>query len=158
MPSRRGSTQLGLAAALVLAAGCHRAQPLPAGDLAATLTVSAVDGHPFDPAVLRGKPALVVFATPTCPHCLVTLPAADAAARAASATPVAVFVVGKAENAADVVARTHFSGPVLVDDGTLRAHYDIHSVPVTLVLGPDGHARDLFVGEQTEATLRAALD
>jgi hypothetical protein len=99
-----------------------------------------------------------VFATPTCPHCLVTLPAADAAARAASATAVAVFVVGKAENAADVIARTHFSGPVLVDDGSLRARYAIHGVPTTLVLGPDGRARDLYVGEQTQATLRAALE
>ncbi len=155
MPSRPGSTQLALVLALI--AGCHRAAPVPPGDFAATLTAASIDGHAFDPASIKGKPSLVLFVTPTCPHCLATLPAAADAARAAGGNVVAVFVAGKAENATGVISHSHFWGPVLIDDGALRTRYAIKSVPTTYVLGADGHARDVFIGEQDEATLQDAL-
>lgn len=144
-----------LVAALPLAA-CHRGEKVPDGDITATLTVQPVSGS-FDPASLKGKPSLVLFVTPTCPHCLVTIPRAAAAARAQGANVVAVFVAGRAENATGVIAKTQFPGPALVDDGTLTKRYAIKAVPYALVLGADGHARDAFIGEQDESTFRDAL-
>ncbi len=123
----------------------------------ASLTAQALPDHAFDPAALRGQPAMVIFVTPTCPHCAVELPRARDAAKAAGAKLVAVFVSGTRERASAVVASTHFTDPALFDDGTLRDRYAVKSVPYTLVLGRDGHARDAFVGEQDESTLEAAI-
>jgi len=135
---------------------CHRRAPVPEGDVTASLTLPAL-GDPLETSSLLGKPTLVVFVSPTCPHCIAELPLAQDAARAADANLVAVFVAGKRENAAGVVATTKFSGPVLIDDGTLRTRYDITSVPYTLVLRPDGSASDAFLGKQDAATLQGAL-
>jgi thiol-disulfide isomerase/thioredoxin len=165
MPSRRGSTQqriareivwiLALASLPVLA--CRRGPAVPDGDIAATLTARTIDDHAFDPATLRGKPSLVLFVTPTCPHCLITLPRAAGAATAQGANLVAVFVSGKARNAAGVVSDIRFPGAVLIDDGTLLKRYAIKGVPYALVLGADGRARDVFEGEQEESTFVDAL-
>lgn len=161
MPSRHGWTQQRIALAAILAialpfAACKRGEKLPDGDIAASLTVESIGAH-FDPASVKGKPSLVLFVTPTCPHCRVEIPRAAAAAHAQAANVVAVFVAGTAQNATGVLAAADYVGPALIDDGTLRKRYHITSVPYTLVLGADGHARDALIGEQDESTLREAL-
>ena len=156
MPLRHGLPLL-VAVALAIA-GCKRNDtPIPEGDIAATLTLPSIGAHSFDPASLKGKPALVMFVTPTCPHCLVTIPRGAAAAQAQGANVVAVFVAGTKANAEGVVSHAKFSGTALVDDGTLRRKYNIRGVPYSLVLGPDGTAREAFKGEQEESTFRDAL-
>ena len=158
MPSPRRWTQLLLLVLLLALAisACHRRARVPEGDIASSLTLPAL-GDPLETSSLLGKPTLVVFVSPTCPHCIAELPLAQDAARASDANIVAVFVVGKRENAAGVVQTTKFTGPVLVDDGTLRRRYEVKSVPYTLILRPDGHANDAFLGKQDEATLRDAI-
>ena len=159
-PVQRPSGSLAVVAALVaigLAFACRREEPVPPGDIAGSLAVARVGGIAFDPGTLRGKPSVVMFGSPTCPHCLAELPVAQRAARAAGANLVAVFVVGTPDRAAGVAARAGFVAPVLTDDGSLRKRYAIESVPYTLILGADGHAQRAFHGEQTESTLRAAL-
>jgi len=135
-----------LAIALVLAA-CHRGPTVPDGDV-----LTAVNRPE-----LHGKPTLVMFVTPTCPHCLATIPHAIAAAADEKANLVAVFVAGKEENAKGVVDHTHFDGQWMVDDGALTRRYSIKAVPYILVVGRDGHAQDAFLGEQDTATLEGAL-
>ena len=135
---------------------CHRRAAVPDGDITASLTLPAL-GDPLETTSLLGKPTLVVFVSPTCPHCVAELPLAQHAAETSDANIVAVFVVGKRDNALGVVQTTKFAGPVLFDDGTLRHEYDIKSVPYTLVLRSDGHASDAFLGEQDEATLKDAI-
>jgi cytochrome c biogenesis protein CcmG, thiol:disulfide interchange protein DsbE len=151
-----------VALALVLALGagaCKRNKvPVPSGDIAASLTAPAIGDTAFDPASLKGKPSLVMFVTPTCPHCLATMPRGIAAAQATNANVVAVFVAGGKHNAEGVVSELKFPGPALVDeDGALRKKYEIKGVPYSLVLGPDGRAREAFRGEQDEATFRESL-
>ena len=149
-------------AAIVLAfgfGGCHRTAkvPVPEGDIAATLTVPSLAGDQLDVQSLEGKPTLLLFVTPSCVHCLATIPNAIAAAHQKNANVAAVFVAGDRERAQRVVDQLKFPGPALFDDGTLRAQYHVDSVPLILVLGPDGHAKDAFEGEQTTATLYDAL-
>ena len=133
--------------------------PVPDGDIASALTVPSADlARPFDPASLRGKPTLVLFASPTCPYCAEELPLAQRAAAAENANVVAVYISGQGKHAASVTKSLGFSGTVLVDDGTLRKQYDIKGVPFTLILGADGHATKAFRGLQDEDTLRSALD
>ena len=156
MPSRLGPTLL-LAVALAIT-GCNRNEmPVPEGDIAATLALPSLGAHKFDPESLRGKPALVMFVTPTCSHCLATIPRGVAAAQKQGAHVVAVFVAGTKENAEGVISHAKFPGAALIDDGTLRKKYRISGVPYSLVLGPDGRAREAFRGEQEEATFRDAL-
>lgn len=138
--------RLVLAAAL-LAAACHRGEPVPGGDVLEAIHQTA----------LHGKPGLVLFVTPTCSHCLATIPHAIDAAAARSANVTAVFVAGREENAKGVVDHAHFPGPWSVDDGTLTKKYGIHSVPYILVVGADGRARDAYLGEQDTSTLEDAL-
>jgi thiol-disulfide isomerase/thioredoxin len=143
---------------IALATACHKGPKPPAGDITATLTATALDAHPFDAAAFHGKPSLVMFVSPTCPYCLATIPRAAAAAKSEGANAVLVFIGGAANNAAPVVARTNWTGPALVDDtGALKALYAVKAVPYTLVLGPDGHARDVLEGEQDETALQDAL-
>ncbi len=155
MPSPRRWTQLLIAGLLISA--CHRRAQLPDGDVAASLTLPSLGAYKLDPQALHGKPSLVLFVSPTCPHCLAELPLANQVATDRGANLVAVFVVGKRENAEGVVRTAKFTGHVLIDDGTLRKKYDVHAVPYTLVLAPDGHAADAFVGRQDADTLADAL-
>ena len=142
---------------LLAVAACHHEAPPPDGDIPAPLTVPSLDEAAFDPASLHGTPALVLFISPSCAHCLKELPRAQAVARAAGAGVVAVFVSGNRASDRAFVQQTKFAGPVLVDDGSLRNLYAVDHVPYTLVLGGDGHARAAFIGERDEATLRDAL-
>ena len=137
-----------LAIALALAApGCHRGVAVPDGDVLATV----------NQPTLHGKPGLVLFVTPTCSHCLATIPRAIDAATAEGANLVAVFVAGKEDNAKGVIEHTHFPGAWEVDDGTLTKRYAIKSVPYIVVVGSDGRARDAYLGEQETAALKDAL-
>jgi thiol-disulfide isomerase/thioredoxin len=136
-----------LAIALVFGLGCHRGPKLPDGDVLAAV-------HRPE---LHGKPSIVMFVTPTCSHCLATIPRAIDAAAAEGAGLVAVFVAGTEDNAKGVLDHTHFPGEWMVDDGGLRRRYEIKSVPYILVLGADGNARDAFIGEQETSTLKDAI-
>jgi thiol-disulfide isomerase/thioredoxin len=159
MPSPSRPTQLLLLLAIAVAIpGCKQGVPVPEGDIAASLTVpSADDARPFDPKSLQGKPTLVLFATPTCPYCADELPIAAKVANDEGANIVAIYISGKKENAMSVTKSLGYTGPVLVDDGSLRSAYGIKGVPYTLVLGPDGHAKEAFRGLQDEGTLRNAV-
>src|SRR6185503_17871996 len=118
MPSPWRMTRLvAVAIALVLGvSGCKRKAPVPAGDIASTLSLPSLGQFSFDPASLKGKPSLVMFVTPTCPHCLATIPRGLAAATAEGANVVAVFVAGTKANAEGVVSHAKFTGVALVDE------------------------------------------
>lgn len=160
MPSSRASIQFVLLlVAISLATACKKKSlAVPEGDITATLAIPSLTEPTFNAAALKGKPTLVLFASPTCGHCLAELPVAQQAAKAENANVVAVYIVGSVEQAKSVSERANFTAPVLVDTaGTLRTKYDIKAVPYILVLGPDGQARKAFRGEQDEETLRDAL-
>lgn len=161
MPSPRHRACVALAILCLAAAavgGCKRRLAVPEGDVAASLDLPTIDDTTFDPGVLRGKPTLVVFASPTCPHCNATLPVAERAATAENANLVAVYLVGNAQHARGVTSHAQFDAPVLLDPGgVLRKRYDIRAVPYLLVLDAKGHATTALRGEQTETALRDAL-
>ena len=152
-----------LIAAFITAAGpavgaCHPATPIPAGDVLATLTVSPLAPlKAFDPGSLRGAPAVVLFLSPTCVHCLNELPSAQAVAAAEHAGIVAVFVAGNRASDHAFVQQANFAGPALVDDGSLRVKYAVDHVPYALVLDAAGRATDAYIGERDADDLRAAI-
>ncbi len=149
-----------MVAALFLGAisGCHKGEPTPDGDILADLTApSADDAKPFDAKTFRGKPTVVMFASPSCGYCAQELPMAHQLASAAGANMVTVYIAGGKSSAVTAAKRGGFNGPVLVDNGTLRDKYGIQGVPYVLILGPDGTAKKAFRGLQEESTLRDAI-
>ena len=159
MPSARRSTQLLLLAALAISGCRNKGLSPPEGDILAAIgALPTADDTAFDAQSLRGKPTLVLFASPTCHYCMNELPIAEKAAKAEQANLVAVFIVGAKKHAASVKKSKKMAAPFLVDEGgTLRDQYKIKGVPYTVVLGADGKARTAFRGEQDESTLRDAL-
>ena len=145
--------------ALALAVlGCRQHQETPpGGNVLDTLESTTIDGASFNGETLKGKPSIVMFVSPTCPHCLKEIPVADKVAKEKNANVVAVFIVGKAENAKGVIEHTKFTGDVLIDDGSLKKRYGVRAVPYTLVLDATGKAREAFRGAQDGDVLADAL-
>ncbi|MBE7454309.1 MAG: TlpA family protein disulfide reductase [Kofleriaceae bacterium] len=146
-----------LALALTALLACEKHAPAPPGDIGARLTVPTADGTPYDPSALDGKPAVVVFWRPGCPHCRDELPDVLRVARDKGATAVAVQVAEPPASGQRVLDGLGWDGVTLVDDGTLRKDLAIKQVPWTLVLRPDGTAARAFVGRQSYATLASAI-
>ncbi|HVK72933.1 MAG TPA: TlpA disulfide reductase family protein [Kofleriaceae bacterium] len=144
--------------AVALATGaCKKDAPVPPGDIAARLALPTLAGAAFDPSTLDGKPTVVMFWRPTCPHCLEELPDVARACKDKGANAVAVMVVGSKEAAERALTGAGWEGAALVDDGALRKGLDIKAVPYTLVLRPDGTAARAFVGRQSYGTITAAI-
>jgi hypothetical protein len=143
--------------ALVLAAsGCHKHATPPSGDIGGALTEADLDGAPFDPKTLHGKPALVAFWRVGCDYCASALPKVLAAAHASGAVPVAIMVRGASSKAIDELDVLHWDGPRLADSAGLAAKYGIDGVPYTLVLRGDGTAAAAFDGDVASADEMAA--
>jgi len=144
-------------ATLLAVAACRKDAPVPAGDIAAKLTIPTAAGAAFDPAALDGKSAVVVFWRPGCPHCRHELPDVARACKDKGATAVAVQVAEDASSGTRILDGLKWEGVALVDDGTLRTGLAISKVPWTLVLRPDGTAAKAFVGAQSYDTLASAI-
>lgn len=144
--------------ALALATACSaKGEPPPSGDIGARLTLATLTGAPFDPNTLDGKPSIVVFWRPSCPHCVAELPDVVRAARDKAANSVTVMVAGTRPAAEKVLADAQWVGTALVDDGALATSLKIKAVPYTLVLRPDGTAAYAFLGRQSYETLAGAI-
>ncbi|HUQ04591.1 MAG TPA: TlpA disulfide reductase family protein [Kofleriaceae bacterium] len=159
------TTVLALVASALLATlslgalgGCNKnGVPPPKGDIGAKLTVPTTSGAAYDPAALDGKPAVVVFWRPGCPHCREELPDVAQVCKDKGATAVAVQVAEAPPSGLRVLEGMKWEGVALVDDGTLRKDLSITKVPWTLVLRPDGTAARAFVGRQSYETLASAI-
>jgi len=162
MPSPWRITQsvtITVAIALAGLSACKRNDtPVPGGNVAEALTLPSLGATAFDPGSLKGKPSLVMFVTPTCPHCKVTIPRGYEAAKKQGANVVAVFVAGAKQNIEPLVSDLKFQGVVLLDEKKeMIKKYDIKGVPYSLVLDKKGQAVEAFRGEQDESTLAEAL-
>lgn len=158
MPLPRRSIQLLIVLALAIA-GCKKhSAPIPEGDVIGTLPAKTFDGKPFDLATLKGKPSIVMFASPGCGHCKHEMPLAQSAAKAKDANAVVVFVAGTPIHAEQAAKQVGFTGTVMLDDGTLKQKYGITGVPYTVITKPDGTAETAFAGTAGESALASALD
>ncbi len=147
-----------MVASLVAISACHKGIATPDGDILAALTLpSATEDKIFDPAALRGKPTLLMFASPSCHYCAKELPIAHKLTTAEGVNMAVVYVKSKKPAAMAAAKAGGYDGVVLLDDGTLSKKFEIEGVPYTLVLGADGHAKKAFRGLQEEATLRDAI-
>jgi thiol-disulfide isomerase/thioredoxin len=147
---------IALALAAFLAA-CKKETPPPPGNVAARLALPTADGTMFDPATLAGKPTIVVFWRPGCPHCREELPLVRKACKEKGANAVAVQVSEDPGFGQRTLEKVAWEGVALIDDGAARKTLGVDKVPWTLVLRPDGTAAKAFIGAQSYDTLVGAL-
>jgi|GEM_PF-1534568 len=159
LPSAGIQSFVWLVALVAAISGCAKSVPTPDGDILGALQLpQATADTIFDPGALRGKPTLVMFASPSCGYCAKELPIAHKLTTAEGVNMAVVYVKSKKPAALAAAKAGGYDGVVLIDgDGTLSRKYEIQGVPYTLILGADGHAKKAFRGLQEEDALRDAI-
>ncbi len=131
------------------------------GRAAPPLPAKALRPPGTDLAKLRGKPALVDFFASWCTPCGEEAPALRklAAALGDRATVVAVDWDDAGGPARAFVRKHGWTFPVLADtSGAAGESYGVTTgLPTSFVLDPEGRIVRVFLGPQSEATLRRAL-
>jgi thiol-disulfide isomerase/thioredoxin len=129
----------------------------PSGNILEKLSLPAADGTTFDAKTLAGKPTVVVFWRPGCPHCREEMPIVRKVCKEKGCNAVAVQVAESPESGKRALEHSAWEGASLIDDGSVRKGLGIDKVPWTLVLRPDGTAAYAFVGAQKYGTLASAI-
>jgi peroxiredoxin len=136
---------------LVLGAGLLLAGPAPAsgppapGDAARPFTLPDLEGRPTTLSSFKGRLVLLHFWATWCPTCREEMTILDEAARAHADTLVLLGVnLGeKRSKVAAYVGETGITFPILLDArGKVAAAYGVLSLPITLVIGPDGRVAE----------------
>lgn len=113
-------------------------------------------------ADLRGRHVLINYWAAWCKPCITELPELNAFAQefADEAVVLAVNYDGVDRATLERQARElDIQFPVLLSDPAAQLGYERpQALPSTFVLGPDGRLKQVLLGPQTIASLRAALD
>ena len=130
-------------------------KPLPEIHIRETL-----DGQPFDSAQLAGSPVLVKFFAQYCEPCKTSLPAAE---RVHQDHPEVRFVGidedESSETARAVVQQYGLTFTVLHDSSkALSGRFHVSNMPMTFVADASGMVRWVGAEEQTEDSLRRAVE
>lgn len=146
-----------LSLVLALAGTAHAAMPEHP-----SLTVTTLDGKPYDLATQRGKWVIVNFWATWCVPCIKEMPDIS---RFVSTHPDKVGAIGLAyedSDKADIqafLAKHPVSYPIaqVTLDKPLKEFDEPRGLPTTWLIGPDGKVARRFVGPVTEASLGQAI-
>lgn len=150
------------AATVLLSAAQAAAGGLPApGDPAPAIALPDLQGREVTLASLRGRAVLVHFWATWCPVCRDELPLLEEAARerSGSLTVLGVNLGEKRDKVAAYAREAGLTFPILLDGrGKVAARYGVLSLPITLVVGPDGQmAEQIVMGALDRDSLGAIL-
>jgi len=136
---------------LALLGGLLLARPAPAsgppapGEAARPFTLSDLEDRPVSLSSFRGRLVLLHFWATWCPTCREEMTILDEAARAHPRTLV-ILGVNLGEKRSKVATYVNESGitfPILLDArGKVAAAYGVLSLPITLVIAPDGRVAE----------------
>ena len=120
-------------------------------------------GDRFHLAEERGHPVALVFWAPWCGPCRAEMPGVERVSRALQQKPhtarlVAVDTEGNRDTALQIVDRLGLTMPIVLDDGSASAAYQVMSIPQTVIVDRAGHVAALLRGEQSEADLMQAIE
>lgn len=121
-----------------------------------------LDGQSGRFAELQGRWVLINYWADWCEPCIKEIPELNLFAQRFG-DQVAVFAVNfdgaQGDKLQQQVARLKFAIPVLLEDPAARLGYQRpEALPSTFVFSPDGKLKQVLQGEQTVATLSAAID
>jgi thiol-disulfide isomerase/thioredoxin len=118
-------------------------------------------GGKFHLAAERGHPVVLVFWASWCAPCRAELPGVEALAKQRAGKPtriVAVNVENDAALAAEGVAQLHLTLPVALEDGSASRAFQVQTIPMTVLVKPDGNVADVLRGSVSEDALARAID
>jgi thiol-disulfide isomerase/thioredoxin len=135
----------------------------PRGSLAPDFAGPLLAGDRFRLSDERGHPVVLVFWAPWCGPCRAEMPGVERVGRALREKPhtarlIAVDTEGNPDTAKAIVDRLGLTMPIVLDDGSASAAYQVTMIPQTIIIDRAGHVAQLMRGEQSEADLMQAIE
>jgi thiol-disulfide isomerase/thioredoxin len=127
-----------------------------------TLTVTTLDGKPFDLAQQRGKYVIVNYWATWCVPCIKEMPDISRFVSAHKDKVAAIGLAYEDTDKADIqafLAKHPVSYPIaqVTLDKPVQDFDEPRGLPTTWLIGPDGKVAKRFVGPVTEASLGDAI-
>jgi peroxiredoxin len=132
---------------------------LPPGEPLPAFTVSARDGSPVHPHVLRGENSVLLFFTVDCPHCKAMIRSVRELGLAMREHAKFYFVSlsPRSEVVSRGVAMEYDSTLYFMDADLARRTLHIETVPVTLLVDGMGVLQEEIVGERPAVVLQRTV-
>ncbi|KIL46538.1 hypothetical protein KP77_26650 [Jeotgalibacillus alimentarius] len=126
-------------------------------------TLQLQDGSTVTKEDLSGKPLILNFWTSWCPPCIEEIPELKSFVKAhPDITLIGVNMTKeefKKESAEQFIKDHEFNFPVAYDEeGTMQKAFRIFTIPVTVIIVPDGYVGKTFFGPVTAAKLEEAMN
>ena len=135
----------------------------PRGSQAPDFAGPLVAGDRFQLSGERGHPVALVFWAPWCGPCRAELPGVERVSRALAAAPhtariIAVDTEGNRDTALEAQAKLGLTMPIVLDDGSAAAAYQVTMIPQTVIVDRAGRVASLIRGGASEDELMRAIE
>jgi cytochrome c biogenesis protein CcmG/thiol:disulfide interchange protein DsbE len=135
----------------------------PRGSQAPSVAGPLLDGGRFALAGERGHAVALVFWAPWCGPCRAELPGVERVWKQLGAAPhtariVAVDTEGDPATAKEAQAKLGLTMPIVLDDGSASAAYQVTMIPQTVIVDAGGKVAALIRGEASEDELMRAIE
>ncbi|MBB6670208.1 TlpA family protein disulfide reductase [Cohnella nanjingensis] len=129
---------------------------------AAPFTLTDLDGNSVSLADLRGKRVYLNFWTTWCKYCKKEMPAMEQVYRDYKEEGLVMLAVDMGESgkkAASYINDNGYTFPVLLDEDKRASEaYQVTSIPVTVLVDPDGRIAYRRIGAMKEEQMREAIE
>lgn len=140
-------------------AAAHKGFPAP------DFTLETPEGGTISLSDYKGKPVLVLLWASWCSVCKATMPGLEDIYKNYAPLGFELLAVNMTTQdtlpaAIDYFQSQNYSYPMLIDrDGTVAREYQMHALPTSVLVGPDGIVMDVVIGSGMSAGyLQAQLD
>ncbi|HEX9104760.1 MAG TPA: TlpA disulfide reductase family protein [Polyangia bacterium] len=135
----------------------------PRGSQAPEVAGPLLAGDRFRLADERGHPVALVFWAPWCGPCRAELPGVERVWQRLKAPPhtariIAVDTEGDPATAKEAQAKLGLTMPIVIDDGSAAAAYQVTMIPQTVIVDREGKVAALIRGEASEDDLMRAIE
>jgi thiol-disulfide isomerase/thioredoxin len=135
----------------------------PRGSLAPDVAGPLLAGDRFHLADERGHAVALVFWAPWCGPCRAELPGVERVSRALAAPPhtarvIAIDTEGNRDSALEAQAKLGLTMPIVLDDGSASAAYQVTTIPQTVIVDRAGRVAQMIRGGASEDDLMHALE
>lgn len=160
-----GIVWTGLTPAIFPAVQAGSSQAAHEGFLAPDFTLLTPGGDPITLSEYTGKPVLVFLWASWCTVCKATMPGLEPVYQEYGPQGFEILAVNMTSQDTESSAINYFqaqgySFPVLLDpDGSVARQYQMHALPTSILIGPDGIIQKVVIGAGMNAgELQAWLD